>query len=106
MIDIVGLEDGSLGDLRIQDTQVMRASNLLSIQIGALEYAPAFGIDLKYFVDNTVKFQTESFKGYLVERLAAYGINVTEVRTAVETLAQRYTINVAPDDSSTGMVAR
>lgn len=103
MMDITGV-GGS--DLLIQDTQVPRAANILSIQLGSLEYAQDFGIDLKYFLDNPVQFQTESFKNYLVERLANYGINVTEIGDVLEELNRRYTINLAPEESSTGMVAR
>lgn len=106
MIDITGVEDGPLGDMIIQETQTQRAANILSIQIGSLEYAPDFGIDLKYFLDNSIRFQTSSFKAYLVERLASYGINATEVVTQIDSLSQNYIINVSPEENSTGMVAR
>lgn len=102
MTDIVGIGE----DLMIQTSQVPRAANLLQTQIGALEYAPDFGIDLRYFLDNPIQFQTESFKAYLVERLANYGINVAEIGDVLESVSRTYTINLAPEETSTGMITR
>lgn len=103
MIDI-SVADSS--GLEVVDTQVYRASNCLAIQVGSLEYAPEFGIDLRYFLTEGFRFQNESFKGYLVERLASRGINVASIVDTIENLFTQYTFNVSPEETSTAMVAR
>ncbi len=104
MIDIVSAHDGL--DLGVFDTQAPRAGNILSVQAGALEYAQDLGIDLRFFLSESFKFQNESFKSYLIEILANRGINVSSLIDTVENLFRTYTFNIAPDDSSTGLVAR
>ena len=47
MIDIVSSIDGQ--DIGTFNTQTTRAANILSVQLGTLEYAQDLGIDLKYF---------------------------------------------------------
>jgi len=87
MIDIVDFdEDGMV----TYDTQTERAANILSVQLGSLEYAPDIGIDLKYFLDQDVRFQNESFKAYLVQVLATWGINVANFTEDIETLATNF----------------
>jgi hypothetical protein len=103
MIDII--ETNSSG-VTIADTQIHRATNILSVQIGSLEYAPSVGIDLRFFLNENLKFQNESFKSYLIEVLANHGITVYSIAEALETLAAYYNINLSPEDSSTGMMAR
>lgn len=76
MIDIVTV---SGGDLVIQQADTPKAKNVLQVQIGSLEYAPDFGIDLKFFLDPNFQFQNESFKAYLVQRLAEHHVSVNQV---------------------------
>lgn len=106
MIDIIEVSAGPLGDINLYDTQTCRAANILSVQLGDLEYAQAMGIDLRYFLSENVKFQNESFKSYLVEVLANNGINVTSVLETLENLFSQYTINLSPEETTSGMVAR
>jgi hypothetical protein len=103
MIDIV---DQGSGGMDVLDTNVPRASNLLSVQLGRLEYLPEFGIDLRYFLQEGIHFQNESFKAYLVERLASRGINVSSVTESLESLYAQYTFNISPEENSDGLVAR
>jgi len=103
MIDIIGADSDGLQTF---DTQTQKAKNVLSVQIGDLEYAQDFGIDLRYFMTEGIKFQNESFQAYLVERLANNGINVATVTELVETLSEKYTFNLSPEETSTGLVAR
>lgn len=103
MIDIVG---ASSSGLEVYDTQVSKAANILSVQLGSLEYAPDLGIDLKYFLSEDLKFQNESFKAYLVERLANRGVNVASVIEVIENLFSQYTFNLSPEETNTGLVAR
>lgn len=104
MIDIISAENGQ--DLVVYKTQTPKAANILSIQLGSLEYAQDFGIDLKYFLSDDIKFQDLSFKAYLVERLAQSGINVTSVLETFERLYKTFNFNISPEDNSGGMVAR
>lgn len=103
MIDITSSNGGDLG---LFDTDIERAKNLLSIQIGALEYLPDFGIDLKYFLQEGVEFQNESFKAYLIQRMASYNINVTGVLEVVNALFESLTFSIGNRSTGDGLVAR
>ncbi len=104
MIDIVSSETGL--DLGVYDTQVQKGGNLLSIQLGDLEYLPEFGIDLRYFLSEDFQIQNESFKAYLIEVLANNGINVESFSELIGRLSSEYKINLSPEESSTAFVAR
>ena len=104
MIDIVSVEDGL--DIGLYDTETKKAANILSVQLGSLEYLPTVGIDLDYFLTEDFSFQNESFKAYLVETLANNAINVSSVLDVVESLSTHYTIGITPQENSTGFVTR
>ena len=89
MLDIVEINDGE--DMVIRDAIVSKAGNVLSIQIGDLEYLPDFGIDFKYFLESDLQFQNESFKAYCVQRLVESQVNVSQVIETVETFLHRFT---------------
>ncbi len=103
MIDVA---DIGPQDLIVPETQANKAGNILSVQIGSLEYAPNFGIDLRYFLQHSLKFENISFKSYLVQILAQNGINVAELITTENSLFETYDFGLAADDQSTGLVAR
>lgn len=92
MKDIVSLEDEQ--DLGIADTQVSKAGNVIAVQIGSLDYAPTFGVDKKFFLEDSIRFQNENFAAYLVERLSFHQINVTEVTSVIEALMSTLTFYV------------
>lgn len=102
MIDIITLANNQ--DMGVLDTQTPRAANILTIQLGNLEYAPDLGIDLRYFLSEDFRFQNESFKSYLVEILANKGINVASVSDLVENLHRKFTINISKEDLNSGLV--
>lgn len=102
MTDIVSID----ADLGLFDTQTEKAKNILSVQLGSLTYLPDFGVDLKYFLSEDLVFQNESFKAYLIEVLAANGINVATVTDEVEDLFRQYTFNLTPQETSTGLIVR
>lgn len=87
MLDIVEVKNG---DLNVFDAIVCKAGNVLSIQLGSLEYAPDFGVDLRFFLQSDFQFQNESFKAYLVQRLAESQVNVAKVVDTVNTLSEKY----------------
>lgn len=105
MIDIFPPTDEGL-DLGQFDTTVARATNVLSVQIGSLEYAQTLGIDLKFFLASDFRFQDDSFKAYCIQVLAYWGINVSELSEAIDKLFAQYTFKVQADESSTSLIAR
>ncbi len=102
MIDIVS----TTTDIGVFDTQTCKAGNILSVQLGNLEYQQDFGIDLKYFLDENFRFQNASFKSYLVEVLANNRINVSSVIDVLENLFATYTFNIVPAETQTALIAR
>lgn len=92
MNDINDTPNGS--DMKISNTIVPKAANVLSVQIQSLEYAPDFGVDLKYFLNSEFEIQNESFKAYLVQRLSESQINVTSVLETIESLYSTYLFSV------------
>lgn len=103
MKDIVRIENGK--DLEIGNTAVPKAANVLSTQLGSLEYAPEFGADIAYFLDNPIEFQTPSFTSYLIQRLAVSMINVTEVMEIVQKFVNQLNIKVRSNESQNeGMI--
>lgn len=104
MIDIITAEDGE--DLKVFDTETQRAANILAVQLGSLEYGPEIGIDLNYFLTESLRFQNESFQSYLIEVLANRGINVTSVISLIETLSTTLTIDVQGQETSTALISR
>lgn len=104
MIDIISLNEGV--DIGVLSTQTSRAGNILSVQLGSLEYAQDLGIDLEYFLSEDFEFQNESFKAYLVQVLASSGINVASVVDTVENLYRQYTFKIKDDDNNTSLIVR
>lgn len=104
MLDIVQVEDGK--DMGFADSVVMKAGNVLSVQLGDLEYLPNFGSDLKFFIDSPTQFQNDSFKQYLVQRLSRYQINVADVTEILETLFTQYTFRVSDGNPNSGGLIR
>lgn len=102
MIDIVGIGEGSGGDIRTFDAQTSKAANVLSVQLGYLEYAPDFGIDLEFFIQEDFQFQNESFKSYLIQRLSEHHVNVNQVIETIENLYAQLTFIVGDADKNTG----
>lgn len=103
MIDIVSV---SPTDLVIQDTQTVRAANIFSVQIGDLTYQLDFGVDMKYFFNESFKFQNDSFKSYLVQRLANYSINVGNVVEVIDNLSSDFDFYLNPSSSDGALISR
>lgn len=103
MIDIVGILEG---DLNFVDTQTQKAKNILSVQLGSLEYIPDFGVDIAYFLSEEFKFQTESFKSYLIQVLAVNGINVATLTDTIHNLFNEYEFKLTPPENSGSLIAR
>ncbi len=104
MIDIVFDEQNV--NLKVFDTQVYRAANILSIQIDSLEYAKDLGIDLKYFLSPDFNFQNSSFQAYLVQVLTTWGVNVTSVIETLSTFMTQFTFGITQKKESTSLISR
>lgn len=97
MKDIIEAENGK--DLNIIDSIVAKAGNVIAVQLGALEYAQDFGVDLRFFLQSEFQFQNDSFKSYLVQRLTENQVNVAEVIDTLDTLFEKYTFLVGSDNT-------
>lgn len=104
MIDILTAKDGQ--DLGMLDTLAPRATNILSVQVGSLEYQPDLGIDLEYFLSEEFEFQNESFRAYLIQVLASQGINVATINETVNALFVNMGIEISAQDNTTALIAR
>lgn len=103
MKDIIESEPGV--DCNVMDSIVAKAGNVLSIQLGDLEYSPDFGVDLRFFLTSDFQFENNSFKSYLVQRLTENQVNVADVLDTVESLFQKYTHYVGDNaQSSEGLI--
>jgi len=89
MRDIIDCPEGE--DLVVMDSIVAKAGNVLSIQLGSLEYAPQFGVDLRFFLESDFIFQNESFKAYMIQRLTESQVNVSQVTEEIQSLFNKYT---------------
>jgi hypothetical protein len=104
MIDIISLTEGL--DMGVLSTDTSKAGNILSVQLGSLEYQPDLGIDLDYFFNPDFQYQNEAFKSYLIEVLAARSINVASVTDTVENLFREYVFRIKDSENSTSLVVR
>jgi hypothetical protein len=102
MLDIIEAIEGE--DLTVADSIVAKAGNVLSIQLGALEYAQEFGVDFRYFLNSEFQFQNSSFQAYLVQRLTESQVNVSQVMTVLETLYAKYTYYVGDVQTTGGLI--
>lgn len=93
-------------DLVIEDSQVPRAANILSTQLGSLEYAQDFGVDMKYFLQEGIAFQTASYVSYITRILANAGINVKSIVETVGRLQTDLDIDLKAAEESTALIAR
>lgn len=102
MIDITAVGD----DLTVQSAQVPKAANVLQVQLGDLEYAPTFGVDIEFFLDEDFEFQNESFKSYLIQRLSESHVNVNSVVDTLTKFYRQYTFEVGEPTSISGGLIR
>jgi hypothetical protein len=96
-LDIVSIPDER--DMVLAVSDVPKAANVLSVQLGSLEYAKDFGVDFRFFLDDGLQFQNESFRSYLVERLTRHQINVVDVASEIDRLFENITLSVGDSAS-------
>lgn len=100
MLDIMNPKNGE--DLPVANSEAPRAGNVLAVQIGDLEYAQDFGIDLAYFLESEFQIQNESFKSYCVQRLLESNINVVNVQDVVRALFTEYNFQIGSSENTSG----
>jgi hypothetical protein len=100
MIDIVDITT----DMQTLNSSIKKAENLLAVQLGSLSYAPEWGIDLEYFLSEDFSFQNESFRAYLLQRLAENSIDVTSVIETVDALYSSLVFNLSSETKTTAMM--
>ncbi len=67
-----------LNDLEFFASELPRAENLITTQIGDLYYRPDWGVDLAYFLNPDYTIQAEAFEAYLLQRIGVWGMNVID----------------------------
>tara|TARA_R110000787_G_scaffold130064_1_gene241981 strand:- start:1620 stop:1892 length:273 start_codon:yes stop_codon:yes gene_type:complete len=72
-------------NLSTSDTSTFKARNILSTEVGALSYAPTFGIDYNLFFGKDYEIQTKTFEAYAISKLAEHGVNPIETITEENT---------------------
>jgi len=102
MMDIIELEDEQ--DMSVEDSSVPKSGNILSTQLGSLEYAQEFGADLKFFLQTDFQFQNESFKSYLIQRLTDHQIDLSQVADVIEALYEKHTFYVKSKQETGGLI--
>lgn len=68
--------NSTLNDLDFLVSELPRAENLITTQLGDLQYQPDWGVDLAYFLDPDYTIQAEAFEAYLLQRIGFWGMNV------------------------------
>lgn len=63
-------------DLEFLPSELPRAENLITTQLGDLFYQPDWGVDLAYFLDPNYTIQAEAFESYLLQKMGFWGMNI------------------------------
>lgn len=100
MLDIVSVPTGE--DLELFVTEVSKAGNVLSVQLQSLEYAPEFGVDLRYFLTSDFRFPNDALKAHFIQRLTESQITVTNVLETLNSLFEKLTFSVGDTDGDIG----
>lgn len=101
--DIVDIKDGE--DLVLARSDIARAGNVIAVQIRSLEYAPMFGVDLKFFLVSEYEFQNQSFQAYLINRLVESQVNVVQCIEVVQNFMNIYRFIIGePGNNSQGLI--
>ena len=63
-------------DLEFFASELPRAENLITTQLGDLFYQTDWGVDLAYFLNPDYTIQAEAFESYLLQKMGFWGMNV------------------------------
>jgi len=90
MIDFYTFEDGG----QILETDVFKAENLLSTNIGSLYFLPLFGISMDLFFDQDYNIQFESFSAYITDTMVNFGIDILSTRKQIDKFISELIMNI------------
>ena len=93
-------------DVEMVNSQVYRAKNILNTQINTLYYALDLGIDLDYFLSEDFVFQNESFRSYLIQRLASFSINIVDIVSSINNLHEEWDFIISPINNTDALISR
>jgi hypothetical protein len=99
MIDIMEFNE-TTSDFSILNTDIKKAENVLTTQLGYLKFASDFGTDLAYFLSEDFVFQNDAFRSYLLQRLAQSGVDVSTVTNTFDNFISTYIINLSSKSES------
>ncbi len=102
LLDFSTIVDGN--DLTVTPSEAPRAASVMQTQLGSLEYAPTFGVDMAYFLGSELRIQTESYKSYCVQRLLQHQINVVNVLTQLETFFETSTYYIGSSEGDGSLI--
>lgn len=87
-------------DLEFLESELPRAENLITTQLGQLVYQPGWGVDLAYFLNPDITIQAEAFENYLLQRIGFWGMNVLTFVAKEQTFIRQLIFNFAhPEDN-------
>lgn len=92
------------GILQRADTDVYKARNILSVQKTNTHYRPDLGIDLRRFIDPTVRIQFETFRSYTLQEMVQQGVRIDAVMEVQQKLDKELDYKVSKTETE-GMVA-
>lgn len=84
MLDIETILNGGT----FKDSDIFKANNILTTQIGSLYFLPEFGIDIDLFFSQDYSIQFESFQSYITDKMVQAGINISKINTSIDTFTR------------------
>lgn len=91
------------GILQRADTDVYKARNILAVQKTNTHYRPDLGIDLRRFIDPSVKIQFETFRSYTLQEMVQQGVRMESVLEAQKNLDKELEYKVSQTENE-GMI--
>lgn len=96
--------DAAKNDLVFISSEVPRAANLIDVQLGALTYAPDWGVDKDFFLNPDFEIQSASFEAYLLQRMGFWGMNVANFAAKQGKFVREMIFNFAEPENGTAMM--
>lgn len=81
-------------DFVVKATDVYKANNICSVQLGRLNGGPDIGIDFDKFVKGELEFSTTTFRAHVLNQLTVLNCQVTRVDVQQNDLDGTITIGV------------
>lgn len=85
MIDAMDPENQG-EDLRLRNSDAMKAGNVVGCQLGYLHHNEAFGCDLRQFIIDETEYSIQTYKAYVVQRLVEHKVSLGGITEAMAAL--------------------